>query len=114
MRTVKCVCACALMMAAVSASAQNNKVKPFRNLSVGVEAGTAGVGIGWGRAVPNNRIGFQFNMGVLFHGTPKIDSSNAEVSEALNDEAEDGGITKIMRKVTVYPVISFKLVGRIF
>lgn len=71
------------------------------------------LGIGFGRAVPNNRIGVQFDLGAMFHGRPKIGSSNGDVSEALNTEAE-GDFTRIMRKVVVYPVISIKLVGKIF
>lgn len=72
------------------------------------------LGIGFGRAVPRNRIGVQFDFGVMFHGKPKIASSNSDIGDALNGEAEDEGFTKIMRKIVVYPVLSLKLIGRIF
>lgn len=72
------------------------------------------LGIGFGRAVPRNRIGVQFDLGVMFHGKPEIASSNADISDALNNEAEEEDFTKIMRKVVVYPVLSLKLIGRIF
>ena len=72
------------------------------------------LGIGFGRAVPNNRIGVQFDLGVMFHGTPKIASSNSDISDALNDQANEEDISKIMRKVVAYPVLSLKIIGRIF
>lgn len=72
------------------------------------------LGIGFGRAVPKNRIGVQFDLGAMFHGTPKIESSNGQVSDALNKEAESDNFVKTMKKVVVYPVLSLKLVGRIF
>lgn len=72
------------------------------------------IGFGFGRAVPRNRVGVQFDMGVMFHGKPKISSSNSDISSALNDESDEEEFTKIMRKVIAYPVLSLKIVGRIF
>lgn len=71
------------------------------------------IGLGFGRAVPRNRVGLQFDLGVMFHGKPKLASSNSEVNDALNDAAGDD-FTKVMQKVIAYPVLSLKLVGRIF
>ena len=50
----------------------------------------------------------------MFHGKPKIVSSIASVNDLLNDELSSSGITDIMDKITIYPMISLKLVGRIF
>lgn len=72
------------------------------------------LGFGFGRAVPHNRFGLQFDMGVMFHGKPEIQSSNSDVSKALNDGADEEDFTRIMRKIVVYPRISLKIVGRIF
>ena len=85
----------------VDAFVKINKVKPY-------------VGIGFGRAVPKHRLGLDFDLGVMFHGTPKIDSSNGNISDALNDELESSGLTDILEEITIYPVMSLRLVGRIF
>lgn len=85
----------------VDAFVKINKVKPY-------------VGIGFGRAVPKHRLGLDFDLGVMFHGTPKIDSSNSAVSGKLNDELESSGLTDILEEITIYPVMSLRLVGRIF
>lgn len=70
------------------------------------------LGIGFGRAVPKHRIGFMFDMGVQFWGSPKIYCFDHELTE---DDAngEDGGLIKTMSKITVYPVINLRLCGRI-
>lgn len=73
------------------------KVKPY-------------LGIGFSRAVPKRRIGFNVDCGVMFHGTPEIETN----VDALNDMLKDEGVYDIMDKVVIYPVISFRLVGRIF
>ena len=81
------------------------------------------VGIGFGRAVPKRRINFAFDLGARFWGEPGIymntldkwgDSNYTQLTkEGLNkkdlDEAFD-----IMSKVVAYPVLSFRLSGRIF
>lgn len=74
------------------------------------------LGIGLGRAVPKGRLGFQFDAGVQFWGTPKVYVEGANGKEQLTEEdtnGDDGGAIKFLSKVTVYPCISFRLVGRI-
>lgn len=85
----------------VDAAIKINGVKPY-------------IGLGFGRSVPRKRIGCQFELGAMFHGKPKIVSSNSEVNDLINDELSSSGITDIMEKVTIYPMISFRLIGRIF
>lgn len=85
----------------VDAFIKINKIKPY-------------LGIGFGRAVPKNRIGFNMDIGVMYHGTPKIDSSNGKIAEAMNDELENSGVIDILDDIKVYPVVSFRLVARIF
>lgn len=70
------------------------------------------VGLGWGRAVPRNRLGFQFDLGVQFWGSPKVYLQDKELEESDLD-GDDGGLVKTLSKVTVYPCLSFRLVGRI-
>lgn len=81
------------------------------------------VGIGFGRAVPKNRIGCQFDLGVQFWGSPKIyaptyDKINGTYQrEQLKEEkagGDAGGALKTLSKISVYPVLNIRFVGRIF
>lgn len=75
------------------------------------------VGLGFGRAVPKGRLGFQFDAGVQFWGTPKVYIDGANGKEQLTEEdtnGDDGGAIKTLSKITIYPCITFRLVGRIF
>lgn len=91
------------------------------------------LGIGFGRAVPKGRIGFQFDLGVQFWGGPKVyapaavkkadgsfivePNGNLKVEtvelqkEAVGGDA--GGAIKTISKISVYPVLNFRLTGRI-
>ncbi|MCD8029347.1 MAG: hypothetical protein LUF85_00470 [Bacteroides sp.] len=85
----------------VDAGIKINGVKPY-------------VGIGFGRAVPKKRVAAQFELGAMFHGKPKIVSSNSDVVELINSELDNNGFINTMNKITVYPVMTFRLNGRIF
>ena len=89
------------------------KVKSFRPY----------VGLGFGRAVPKGRIGCQFDLGVQFWGKPEIyvptynkTTGTYQCEKIDGDKAgEDAGkVLKTVSKVSVYPVLNFRLVGRIF
>lgn len=84
----------------VESSIQVNGIKPY-------------LGIGFGRAVPRkNRVGFMVELGCQFWGTPKVYNSDHQVkSEDL--DGDDDKIAKVLSKIKVYPVISFRLCGRI-
>jgi hypothetical protein len=71
------------------------------------------LGIGFGRAVPRkNRVGFMFELGCQFWGSPKIYCNGDKLtSEDLG--GSDGGAIKTLSDITVYPVINFRLCGRI-
>lgn len=78
-----------------------NKVRPY-------------LGIGFGsRAVPKGRLAFRTELGVQFHGHPKVTANGEDVLQSIS---EDGGddFSKIVDKLTVYPVLKFRLSGRIF
>lgn len=71
-------------------------------------------GLGFGRLVPKNRVGFRFELGLQIHGKPKIycDGLTEEELRKELDDADDD-ITKFIDKITVYPVLKFSLRGRI-
>lgn len=72
------------------------------------------LGLGCGRLVPKNRIGFRVEAGCQFMGKLKVYQNGSEINlkEALNDAGEDD-ISKFVDKWKVYPVLKFSLVGRI-
>lgn len=73
------------------------------------------LGLGFGRMAPKSRVSCMFDLGVQFWGNPSVwnDTANERlVEEKLN--GEDGGIIKTISKVSVYPVLSIKIVGKIF
>ncbi|MCD7962723.1 MAG: hypothetical protein LUF90_04055 [Rikenellaceae bacterium] len=85
----------------VDAGIQINGIKPY-------------FGIGFGRTISQSQWGFQFDLGCMYHGTPKIVSKNAGVVDVLNDELGSSDFIDIMNKVKFYPVISFKVTKKIF
>ena len=71
------------------------------------------LGLGFGRAVPRKRIGCQFDLGVQFWGSPRV-VVNGETLKAnrVGDELDDA--ISLLSRIKVFPVLSFRLVGRIF
>lgn len=67
-------------------------------------------GIGFGRPVPKKRIGFMFELGAQF-GKMKVYADNGDLGSAL--ESADDDISDILDKLTIYPVMRFRLCGRI-
>ena len=101
----------------------NYQLKPDKNgnLEAGINVNNFRpyVGIGFGRAVPRKRIGFMFELGVQFWGSPKIyieggsGRKNLEEQDFLDQDVNDGGLTKILSQINVYPTMTFRLCGRI-
>jgi hypothetical protein len=92
----------------VEANIKVNKFRPY-------------VGLGFGRAVPKKRIGCQFDLGVQFWGKPEILAPTYDNGTYKNEKIEEGGVEgsggdaiKTISKISVYPVLNFRLVGRIF
>ena len=83
----------------INAALTINSVKPY-------------LGIGFGRAIPNRRVGVSFDLGALFHGTPTIKSDNAKVQELIDDNL-DGIATDFLQKLKIYPVMSLKINFRV-
>lgn len=72
------------------------------------------LGIGFGRAVPKTkRVGFMFELGCQFWGSPKVYCNDVQLSDADID-GEAGGAVKTLSKIIVYPTLNFRLCGRIF
>ncbi len=84
----------------INANLQINKVKPY-------------IGIGFGNSIPKKRVGFHFELGAMFHGNPSIESDNGAVVKLPSSEG-DSGVIGTIEKISVYPMMSFKLTGRIF
>lgn len=85
--------------------------------SIQVEGFRPYVGLGFGRAVPKNRIGLQFDLGCQFWGTPGVYVNGKNGEEKLtkdNTKGEGGDALKILSKISVYPTMTLRLVGRIF
>lgn len=83
------------------------------NARIRVSAFRPYLGLGFGRSVPHKRIGCQFDLGVQFWGSPKV-IVNGEVlqPEKAGDELDD--VLSIVSRITIFPVINFRLVGRLF
>lgn len=71
------------------------------------------VGLGFGRTIPTNRVNVGVELGVQFHGHPEVYTDTGELD--LSAFGEDGDtFSKIVDKLTVYPVLKIRLSGRIF
>jgi hypothetical protein len=83
------------------------------NAKIAVKKFRPYVGFGFGRAVPEkNRFALNFDMGVQFWGTPSVTIRDHELSEQ-DVKGKDGGALKTLSKVTLCPVISLRLMGRV-
>lgn len=71
------------------------------------------LGLGWGRAVPGKLLSFSTELGVQIHGKPKLYTENGDIT-SIADYDDDNTFQKIMDKVKVYPVLTFKLNFRAF
>lgn len=70
------------------------------------------VGLGYGRLVPKNRVGFRIEAGCQFMGKIKVYQDGQELDAVLN-KAGDDDLSKIIDKWNVYPVLRLTLTGRI-
>lgn len=79
-----------------------NKVRPY-------------LGLGFGRLVPKNRLGFRFEMGCQFMGKLKVyqNDNQLDINQILKDAGVDDKISKFIDNWKFYPVMKFSLVGRI-
>lgn len=73
-----------------------NSVKPY-------------FGLGFGRAVPKRKVGVTFEIGAMYHGTPKITSKNPNVQKMIDNELLDNPDILKEFYLSIYPVLSLKL-----
>lgn len=73
------------------------------------------LGLGFGRVVPKNRIGFRWELGCQFMGKLKVyqNGEEVDVKKMLSDAGADDDISKFIDDLKIYPVLKFSLVGRI-
>ncbi|MCL2597431.1 MAG: hypothetical protein FWD66_07195 [Paludibacter sp.] len=76
-----------------------NPVKPY-------------IGLGFGRAIPVRRVGVNFEIGAIYQGTPKLISSSANIQKLIDNELSD--ISAVLKRISLYPVVSVKLYVKIF
>ncbi len=79
---------------------ETNGVKPY-------------LGIGFGRAVPKKWVGFNVDIGCAFWDDPKIYCNDQQLNEGDVD-GDSGKFVKAISKLSIYPVISFRVCGRFF
>lgn len=92
-------------------------LEPDENGNVDAYIKTSGfkpyLGIGVGRAVPKKRLGFMFEAGVQFWGSPAVYCQDKKLTESDVD-GDGGGIISTISKVSIYPVLNFRICYRIF
>lgn len=69
-------------------------------------------GIGFGRSVPGKRVGFQFDVGVWYHGTPEL-SSSYETAYDPDADALFADIS-LLDRLVLYPQVTLRLTYKIF
>lgn len=71
------------------------------------------IGLGFGRGVPKRRIGFKFDIGCVFWGKPTVYcNDNKVLNTDINGKGDEA--MRIITKFKFYPVLNFRLCGRIF
>lgn len=76
------------------------------------------LGLGFGRLIPKNRVGFRFEIGAQFQGKPKVyyydDGKKVykKIENLVDDESKDD-VAKVMDWLKIYPVLKFSIRGRI-
>ena len=71
------------------------------------------IGIGFGRGVPKRRVGFKFDLGCVFWGKPTVYCNDIEVPDTdLDGDGADA--LRIITKFKFYPVMNFRICGKIF
>lgn len=77
------------------------------------------LGLGFGRLVPKNRLGFRVELGCQFMGSLKVYQNDEELDiheildGTLGAGEESDKISKFIENWKFYPVLKFQLVGRI-
>ena len=71
------------------------------------------IGLSFGHAIPKRRVGFKCDLGVMFHGKPKV-KTNQSIIENNIDSSDKDDFNKTIDKLSAYPYLNFQLSYRIF
>jgi len=71
------------------------------------------VGFGFGRAVPKRRVGFGFELGTYYIGSPKVIMQATEIFEPTANEMEQQKLEDAFSSFTWLPSMKFKLTVRL-
>ncbi len=83
----------------IKAAIKTSAVKPY-------------VGLGFGRAVPKKRVGLMVELGAQIWGSPTVFCNDTSVTSHVGSDAND--ILSTLSQIIIYPVLNFRLCGRIF
>lgn len=74
------------------------------------------IGIGFGNTVPmKHRVGVMGELGVMFHGKPKITSkTDPDIMTHVAEADESDEFFDVMHKIVGIPVLNIRICGRIF
>jgi len=95
-------------------SGSNIKARDIMNLdgSISINSVKPYFGFGFGRAVPKRRVGFCMELGAFYQGSPKLGSENVNIQNLIDKNL--GDVTELLKKMSLYPVLSFKLNVKLF
>lgn len=76
-------------------------------------------GLGFGRSVPEGHVGFQFDLGIWYHGKPSFDSSNqisydAKAYDITSYIPMMDSVLKYKELTAFYPQLTLRLIYKIF
>lgn len=72
------------------------------------------VGIGIGRSIPETHFSVQGDLGVWFHGTPSLQNSSSIAYDPTARNIDLGSALTTVKKISVWPQLSFRLIYKIF
>lgn len=103
---------------AVSANLAGYNVRFTDNFAVDGDIRCKGfrpyLGLGFGRAVPKNRIGFRYEIGCQFMGRLKVFQDGEELNlDKIMEDAGGDDLSKLVRDLKFYPCLKLSVVGRI-
>ncbi len=70
------------------------------------------LGLGFGRSVPKRGVGLQFDLGVIYHGSPSLTSPNEVAYDASAQNIMPDALA--VEDLKLYPVASLRLTVRLF
>ena len=80
--------------------------------SIGINSVKPYIGLGFGRAIPKRRVNFCVELGAFYQGSPELSSENKSIQNLIDKHL--GDITDLLKKASLYPVLSFKINVKLF